>query len=269
MTTDAAASADVDQGSRSGLARALRVLRLISDRTPETLGVSTIARELDLPKAVVHRIVKEFTAAGFLSFDEQTKHYRLGRTAITMGLTALRVIDVPRIAHPFLEQIVRRTAETATLSVRHGWSRVYVDQVLSPHEIRMSIQLGSSHPLHAGSSSKVILAHLDDDEIDRFFEDNQALAPLTSATITDAAELRAELAQIRAVGHATSRGERQAGAGSVAAPIRRVTGDVFGAISLCGPLDRFAAAGDTAELLCETADRISAELGYRSPEEWS
>ncbi|MCR1783751.1 IclR family transcriptional regulator [Nocardioides carbamazepini] len=253
---------------KSGLLRALGVINLVAARAPETIGVSTVARELDLPKAVAHRILKEFTAATFLVFDDTTKQYRLGPGSLTLGLAALRDLDVPKVARPHLDRLVAATGETATLSVRNAWSRVYVDQVLSPHEIRMSISLGTSHPLHAGSSSKVILAHLPASEIDQYLEDS-ALERVTTHTITTEDELRAELAQVREQGYAVSMGERQAGAGSVAAPVHRASGEVFGSISLCGPRDRFTAdvRERNARLVMKTAAEISSELGYAPSEE--
>ncbi|SEC24820.1 DNA-binding transcriptional regulator, IclR family [Nocardioides exalbidus] len=251
--------------SKSGLLRALSVLSLISDRSPETLGVSTIARELDLPKAVAHRILKEFTAASFLVFDDRTKQYRLGPDALAVGMAALRSLDVPRIARPHLQSLVTETKETATLSVRNGWSRVYVDQILSPHEIRMAISLGTTHPLHAGSSSKAILAHLGDAEVEEYLELSR-LERVTSSTITDVGALRTELDRVRETGYAVSLGERQAGAGSVAAPVHRASGEVFGSISLCGPRDRFDAEACEryGALVAATAAQISKELGHRA-----
>ena len=251
---------------KSGLLRALGVINLIADHAPQSLGVSTVARELDLPKAVAHRILKEFTSSGFLVFDDMTKKYRLGPASLTLGLAALRTLDVPRIARPHLQRMVARTGETATLSVRNGWVRVYVDQVLSPHEIRMSISLGTSHPLYAGSSSKAILAFLHDEEIEHYLA-GHALDAVTPSTITDVERLQSEIAAVRETGYAVSRGERQFGAGSVAAPIFRAAGEVFGSISLCGPQDRFseAAIDDHAAVVVETARLISEELGYRPP----
>jgi DNA-binding IclR family transcriptional regulator len=60
-----------------------------------------------------------------------------------------------------------------------------------------------------------------------------------------------------------SLGERQAGAGSVAAAILHPAGHVFGSISLCGPQDRFTP--DVCEshgvMVAAAAAEISAELG--------
>lgn len=253
------------EGSKSGLVRALSVLDHIKSNSPEALGVTQIARDLDLPKAVAFRILKDFATAGYLSFDEGSKLYALGREAFSLGLTALQSMDIPTIARPYMEELVRRTSETATLSIRQGWSRVYLDQVESPREIRMSVSLGSRHSLHAGSSSKAILAAMSEEEISAFFEMAGSLA-LTENGV-ELGALRAEIASIRKRGYAVSLGERQAGAGSVAAPLYTVSGTVWGSISLCGPINRFHAdaCAENGELVAAAAREISRGVTSFSP----
>jgi DNA-binding IclR family transcriptional regulator len=251
------------RNSTSGLDRALAVLSFIAERSPEPVGVSTVARELDLPKAVAHRILKELTGNKFLRFDESIKQYSLGAGALTIGLAAMRGVDVPAVARRHMRTLVEATSETATLSVRQGWSRVYIDQVLSPHEIRMTVSLGSLHPLFAGSSSKAILAALGDDEIADYLSQVK-LSAVTDSTITSTEQLRVDLDQVRRKGYAVSIGERQAGAASTAAAIRLASGEVFGSLSICGPAGRFSAAQLRAygELVGRTAAEVSAEVGY-------
>ena len=141
----------------SGLGRALAVIDLLTERSPEMIGVSTVARELNLPKAVAHRILKELTANQFVTFDEGTRRYRLGPGALAVGLAALRAIDVQAITNRHMRRLVEATGETATLSMRQGWVRVRTDQVLSPHEIRMSVTLGSRIRWSPGHHPKAIL----------------------------------------------------------------------------------------------------------------
>lgn len=247
---------------KSGLLRALLVLNLIAEGAPESVGVSRVARELSLPKAVAHRILKEFTTSGYLNFDEETKKYQLGPRALGLGFAAMRTLDVPRIARPHLRRMVDATGETATLSAREGWRRTYIDQVLSPHEVRMSVPVGTSHPLYAGSSSKAILAFLSDEEIDGYLK-GRTLEPLTVAALSESA-LRADLRHVRKVGYALSKGERQADAGSLSAPVYLGNGEIFGAVSLCGPKDRFLSRDldELAAVVVGSARRISEELGY-------
>ncbi|MEV0783829.1 IclR family transcriptional regulator [Streptomyces sp. NPDC050423] len=247
--------------SRSGIARALAVIDAVA-RAPHAQGVSVIARETELPKAVAHRILRELVAGNFLAFEEDTKAYRMGPGALTIGLAAMRELDIPTIAHRHLIALSERTGQTTTLSLRQGWSRVYVDQILSRQEIRMSVALGTSHPLHAGSSSKAILAALPDSEVEDYI-DHHRLDGVTVATITSAATLREEIAVIRATGYAVSVGERQVEAASVAAALHGPIGQVVGSVSVCGTKAMFSEASSRqlGEWVTSAADNISADLG--------
>lgn len=253
-----------DSAGPSGLERALQIVYAVTDAGPNGIGVSALARALGLPKAVVHRILKILSGDGFLAFDESTKRYRLGHGALSVGLAAISNLDVRSTARARLHQLVEETAETATLSMRQGWSRVYVDQVPSPQEIRMTVTLGQPYPLHAGSSSKAILATLANEEIEEYLL-HRSLDVVTDHTVVDPAALRLEVAEIRSIGYAVSVSERQEGAGSVAAAIRQADGQVFGSISLCGPSGRFdqAVQHRYGQLVAAAAEAISTAIGYR------
>ena len=62
-----------------------------------------------------------------------------------------------------------------------------------------------------------------------------------------------------------SDGQRQQGAGSLAAAVFGLDGHVEGSISVCGPLDRLdrTTRERYVPLLVEAADRISRALGWR------
>ena len=92
-----------------------------------------------------------------------------------------------------------------------------------------------------------------------------SLEALTGKTITDADELRRRIEAVRATGVAQSDGERQQGAGSIAAPVFGVDGDVVGSISVCGPAYRMQR--ETRETIVphlqRAADEVSRALGWR------
>jgi IclR family transcriptional regulator, acetate operon repressor len=193
---------------------------------------------------------------------ETSRRYRLGPVALALGVAYIDRIDVRALVMPALRDLCERTGETATLSLRYGWERMYVDQVTPDREVKMSVALGRAFPLHAGSSSKAFLAFLPDDEQERYLA--RRLEALTDRTITDVGALRAELVEVRERGYAISYGERQAGAGSVAAPVLDHRGQPAAVISVCGPLERFQDEVETmgALLLTVTGD-LSRRLGYR------
>jgi IclR family acetate operon transcriptional repressor len=252
----------MDSAGTEGAGRVADVL-LVFLQGPRSLGVSAIARELDLSKAVVHRILRTLVQRGLLMPDPGTREYRLGPSAAALGARALRGLGLRTAALPVLRQLQRATGETTTVSARVPGGRVYLDQVESAQEIKMTVELGRRFPLHAGSSSTCILAFLPDEEIEAVL--SGPLELLTDRTIADARNLRQRILDVRRHGYACSDGERQEGAGSVAAPIFGVDGCVMGAISICGPEARVDAAARTrfVPLLTSAADRISREMGWR------
>ncbi|MGW0791692.1 IclR family transcriptional regulator [Streptomyces sp. NPDC002911] len=241
--------------------RVIDVLLLFTDG-PDELGVSRIARELGLSKAVVHRILQTLVQRGMVVPDQETRLYRLGPSTAALGARALRESDLRTVAAGILRRLQAQTGETVTLSALVPGGRAYIDQIVSTHEVKMTVELGRRFPLHAGSSGKSCLAHLPEPRREEILAAH--LPALTDTTPTDAAELRAQLAEIRRTGYASSQGERQADAGSVAAPLIGLDGDVRGSVSVCGPRSRYTTAFilDCAPHLLRAARDISAALGW-------
>jgi len=246
----------------SSIERAVDVLMAFASARGDTLGVTEIAETTGLSKAVVHRILSSFRSRDFVELDERTHRYRLGFNLMLLGLSHLDGLDVRSLARQTLRDLVAATNETATLSVRVGWSRVYIDQVTPDRDVKMVVALGRHFPLYAGASSKSLLAFLPEEEQEAYFR-TVALTPLTPRTVTDLARLRSELAAVREQGFAISFGERDASAGSIAAPVFRHDGSIAGVVSVAGPVDRFSSEVSHFErVLLEHTRALSARLGY-------
>lgn len=225
-------------------------------------GVSGIADMLNLSKSVVHRILQSLVARSLIDYDDVRREYRLGLGIAALGTRALGNLDLRTVAMPVLRRLARATGETVTLSALVGSSRVYLDQLPSLKEIRMTVEVGRAFPLHAGASSRAILAFAPPDLGALVLDD--ALPALTPRTITRREELEQALAETVRTGIATSSGERQSDAGSVASPLFGAHGEVVGAISVCGPINRFDAAviARFAPMIRDAAREISALLGW-------
>lgn len=250
-----------DTAGTEGSSRVADVLLAFMEG-PRSLGVSAIARELDLSKAVVHRILKTLAQRGLLTMDPGPRGYHLGPAAAALGARALRESDLRVVAMPVLRELQQVSGETTTVSALVPGGRVYLDQVVSLREIKMTVEVGRRFPLHAGSSSTCILAFLPPDQQESVLA--EPLEALTDRTVVDPVLLRRRLAEIRRSGYARSDGERQEGAGSVAAPVFGVDGAVQGAVSVCGPAARVddAARDRFVPLLTAAADRMSREMGW-------
>lgn len=256
-----AEGAVADGNAAATVQRAADILLLFANSSSPQLGVTEIANSVGMSKSAVHRILLAFRSKNLLELDPVSRKYALGPACLGLGPKYLGTLDIRRVAADELVSLSRQTNETATLSVRTGDRRVYVDQVTPNREVLMSVQLGLAHPLHAGSSSKAFLAFLPPDEIDRYLAGN--LERVTERTVTDVAQLRAELQVIRERGWAQSTGERQPGAGSVAAPVFDRHRFPLAVVSVCGPAERLSDEIDmcVGHLLVATG-RISARLGY-------
>lgn len=229
-------------------------------RSDGALGVSSIARDLDLSKAVVHRILQSLVSRNLVQYSSDSRDYRLGSAAAALGAQALRQLDIRSVARIPLMELRDATGETTTLSLLSADKRTYIDQYESPNEVKMTVELGRMHPLHAGASSRAILAYLPEAFVEHVV--NEGLSPTTPQTITDPTELLESLENVRTVGYSRSFGERQADAGSLAAPVFGPHHDVVGSISICGPIARFAddRVSLFAPLVTATAAKISTLL---------
>ncbi len=215
--------------------RVADVLLLFTDAR-EPLGVSEIARRLGLSKAVVYRILRSLESRGLVGFDASERRYRLGPAAAVIGAWALRDSSLRSAALPVLRRLQEETGETATVSELLGSSRAYIDQIPSRNEVKMTVDIGRRFPLHAGASSKAILAFARPEIRERVF--SEPLEALTPRTQVSHRKLALELRRIRSECVATSFGERQPSAGSVTAPIFGVDGYAIGSISVCAPVER-------------------------------
>lgn len=241
--------------------RAADVLNAFTDLDGATAGVTELSERLGLSKAVVHRILASLRATGFIDLDEETRRYSLGPASLALGLTYLQQIDVRDAARSVLRDLSDRTNETATLSIRRGDVRMYVDQVTPSREVKMTVQMGHPYPLHAGGSSKAFLAHLPDAWVDEYLAG--PLEAVGRNTITDPVELRRELAAVRERGYAASFGERMEGAGSIAAPVFDLESGPIAVISVCGPVERFRdEVEEIAPVLLEATTDLSRRLGW-------
>ena len=254
-------AAERSRDSTASVVRAVDVLMLFTANPGPTLGITEIATELGISKAVVHRILSSLCDRDMVIADPESRRYSLGPGVLQLAAAYRNRLDLRTLAHQSLVQLSLATDETATLSLRQGWRRSYVDQVTPDREVAMTVSLGRSFPLHAGASSKAFLAFLPLEEQEEFIS-SQELVPLTDRTIVDAKALRDELDKIRAVGYSLSLGERQSGAAAVAAPVLTDDGPA-GVISVCGPLERFAPRSqEFAQRLLEATADLSHRLGY-------
>ena len=239
--------------------KAIEILEQFSTAEPQ-LGVSELARRLDVSKSTAHRILGSLQRAGMVAQDPETRRYVLGREIVRLGYTAIYSDPLLHVALPYLHYLAGQLSEAAYLAERWGLEGAPVLQVLS--SITQE-QLGwyTTIPLHSTSAGKVLLAYAEQAELDALL--SKELPGPTEHTITDPAELRQELQRVREEGYAICLEEEELGYNGVGVPVRDQEGQVIAALAVAGPSYRLTR--DKALAAVEKLKAISGEITRKLP----
>jgi DNA-binding IclR family transcriptional regulator len=188
------------QGGRSGtLERGLRILQFFAAAGEATPAEA--AKATGVSRSATYRIADRLRDWGFLEPNPATEALRLGSEAVRLGMAALALLDVTRVAPPHLRTLADQTQETVNLAVLDGDAVVYIHKEEGTLAVKMTAQLGARRPLHCTALGKAYLAALPLQELDARLAGLE-LTRFTAATITDPATLHAELDRIRERGYA-------------------------------------------------------------------
>jgi len=227
----------VAESKRNGvrvIARAAEVLRALEGRE-EGLSLGQIAKQLDLPRSTVQRIVDALDAENFVVAASPTARVRLGPALVRIA-ASIR-FRIAEVARPYMERLSGETGETVDLSIMDQDKLVFLDQVPGSHRLRAVSAVGVSFPLHCSANGKALLAALDDAQISRLRR-RIKLTAHTANTITSWKRLSTELESIRKEGMAYDREEHSLGISAVASVVRMQSGELA-AISVPTPTQRF------------------------------
>lgn len=245
------------------LNRAITVLSVFSHARP-LLSLGEVVQLVGLPKTTVFRILSSLVERRFCEFDSETGKYSLGFDLLRLADIRRRQNNVHDVALPIMRDIRNAVNETVILSVRSGDSRVHIDFVEGLHAMRRMADLGVQAPLYVGAASKMLLAGMDDAEIEDYLGRTE-LVPFQDTTITDKSQLWREIRVIRKRGYSESRGELFSGGGALAAAIKDFSGKTVGVIDILTPVHRYSTQHRELCIneLLSGVRRASERLGYR------
>jgi len=253
------------------LERGLAILSCFTPKRP-VLGIADIADELGMSRSTTHRYVITLLALGYLEQGASRK-YRLGLRVTDLGMSALNSTGLREHAHPYLEELRRRSSYTVSLAVLDGAEILYVDRVRSfrrgQGQVNGDVTTGSRLPAHCTAIGKLLLANLPEAD-QRGLLASMKLTKHGPNTITAKKALREELDEVLEASFAVDDEELAKDLYSIAAPVRNGPRDVVAAIDIAAP-SSLISLGELVDALgphlISTADRISARLGYRRDDE--
>lgn len=253
--------AEAGVASVQSVDRAACILRLLSEHP--ALGVSEIARHLDVHRSTAFRLLATLEAHQLVEQEERRGLYRLGLGILGLAGAVAHRVDLVRDAQVVCDQMAAQFNETTNIAILDDRAAVNVTQTMGGQLVAVLRQyVGQRTPLHATSTGKVLLAHAP-----TTVRESVLAGPLerfTATTITDPVGLRAELDAVRTQGWAAADAEWEADAAAVAVPVRGAQGDVVAALSMTAPSFRLRPEdfAPTAATLRAGAEDLSRRLGH-------
>ncbi|MDQ0681847.1 IclR family acetate operon transcriptional repressor [Streptomyces achromogenes] len=240
------------------LTRSLRILEAVAQHQPVTVGELT--KIFGLPKSTVQRTLVTLDEAGWLRANRRdTTRWEVGARVLAVRPAALQGSSLFAAAREPMSRLRDTLNETIHLTVPdalHGI--VVVDRVDCDHAVRTFHAIGDISPLHATATGHAVLAHLPKSEIDELTAG--ALEGYGQETITDPAELRAELRRVRDRGYAVNHNQYRPGVCAIAAPVLDEDGTPLASVAVSMPDSRFdpGRLAELGQLVTDTAAEITA-----------
>lgn len=221
-----------------GIARALQIFELVATSGP--IGVSDIARRVDLPKSTVQRHLLSLDEAAWIrpiGESDSTKWVATPR-ALTLSRRGSTEGTIAATARDFMIKLRDEIGETVYLQVPMiNFQIVNIERVDSLQPVLATIELGAANHFALTAGGLAILAHLPDSVVDEAL--SQDIPRLTDEAVVDPQAIRDYLPQVKSQGYAVSRGQLRPGVRSIGAAVVNASGSPIAAIGVSFPRERF------------------------------
>lgn len=238
-------------------ARVLDLLELFA-AAGEPLGVSGVAKRLDLPKSSAQALLLTLAGRGYLARGDDGYMLPAELRVGWVGGIRARLLGVAR---PIMERMAAQSGESAFIGTMASGGQVqYLAKAVSPREVRYDASLDHLRPAHCTSIGLVMLAHMPDKEAERWLKPS-LLVRVTPHTVTDPRKIRQILRAGRKAGYVEVRDANVEGAAGVSAPIFGPGGDVIAGLNLGAPTSRYGQRReDLVRIVCSEAAHITDRL---------
>jgi len=238
------------------IAHAAGILTCISD---DTHALTDIARQCNLGKSTVHRVLKLLEQSRLVVQDNINRRYYLGPLIMQLASNPITTHEyLIMYANDEMKHLSTLSEETVALDIMIGIQYFSLYEIPSQHDLRVTQESRMSGNLQAGASVKALLSLFNDKQL-KLALDSMTIARTTSRTVTSKERLAAQIKEIRQQGYAVSCGERIAGCMCISVPIKNYSLPV--ALSVVGPESRLQSRqkGVIKEMKAGAA-RISSNL---------
>lgn len=218
------------------LVKVFRILECFSTAKPE-LGVTEIARMLDIQKSTVHNIADTCLHLGYLVQNKDTGKYSLGVKFLQFSYIINTHMGIRNFFLPYIKQISRELSETVYLGIPHENEVLYIECCYHTDNLGTRSVLGEHAPMYCTGLGKAMLAFLPEEKQTEYA--SMPLQRYTPNTITDRQLLLQDLVEVRKRGYSIDNMEHEFGITCIGIPIFSHDNAVVAAVSVSAPSLRF------------------------------
>lgn len=199
------------------------------------LSFIEIVEATSIGKSAVQRFVFTLTKLGYLEQDPVTRRYALGRKLLALSFDFLKGFNMIEKSSPILIDLRQAVEERVDLSLRNGWSLIYVMRLQHKRESYAMNLIGRRLPLYFSAGGRAFLSHFSDEVAERVI--TQIPRPkLTNSTLTDVDKIMEKIRLARSKGYAIQVGEGRPNEIALASAIVDKTGQPIAAVHVAAEM---------------------------------
>ncbi|MEM6387955.1 MAG: IclR family transcriptional regulator [Pseudomonadota bacterium] len=241
----------------STLSKGLAILETLAG-SKSSMGVTELSNTLSLTKSNTFRLLQSLSVLGYVR-QNSDKSYTATLKTWQVGRLMVDNLNLRELAGPELKYLSKETGETIYLAVPENLQVIYIDKRESSKPIRSWNPIGGTAPMHCVGTGKAILAH---NYAELRARVSGQLTRHTDLTITNLADLDADVAMTLRRGYAYDRGEFRERIHSFGAAITLPSGEAVASLGISLPDVSMPVEGADriGSLLVHTASSVSAKL---------
>ena len=244
-----------------GMAKGMAVLESF-DTQRQRLNATLAAERAGITRAAARRHLLTLAHLGYLETDGS--YFWLAAKVLRFSGSYLATARLPRAVQPTLNRLAVQTRESFSAVVLDGdevvivarsgfeWRRSPDEKTVAAKLLAYGLHLGARLPTHATSTGRVLLAAKPQSEVSAWLatrSENGGLARLTLNTVTDPAQLRALIDQVRLDDFSVASEEHELDVLALAVPLRDMQGRTVAALNAVSSPQRLTADTLRRELL--------------------
>lgn len=242
---------------------ALQILEFMAVQS-EAVGVTELATAFGTTKSRIFRHLRTLLLQGYILQDDAGR-YKVGSRLVALGNAVMQNFDLFQISAGIMRALRDKVGSSVVLGQMDDEGLRVLSVVPGKSLMEITVRPGSIMGYHSSAQGKIALAYGNPEFSTRVLR--KPLEQHSPQTITDVAQLRAELELVKKRGWAAAPGEAVTGLNAVAAPLFDVRGALIGTLAVVDSV-QFLPEHPTPELinhLTNAAHQISSDLGYRKP----